>query len=187
MQWLEATSSSAREICLSKYSAPALTYITRVIWVQAGRDRAGQAGSQHVSMERHFQTAEGQCSSPTWLIVLVLPTTHTKRTEDIRAATSVELSGFNVWRWLGAAYCVYSTPLDNRSHFINVNLTVQQTRKQQWLIFTIVWDSACICKWEQHVQHGYSIRQLVKAVNMLMDSVKQLTYHPVGRCKRKAL
>lgn len=35
-------------------------------------------------------------------------------------------------------------------------------------------------EWQQHVQHGHSIWELIEAVDVLMNRPKQVTYHPVG-------
>ena len=100
---------------------------------------------------------------------------HTHKKKPVERP-ALQRPGCHVWRWPGAAWCAHRTPSVNRSH-LQVHFTVQK----QSLVFTIVWDGACVSQRQQHVQHGDSIRELVQTVDVLVDGAQQLTYHPARR------
>lgn len=37
-------------------------------------------------------------------------------------------------------------------------------------------------KRQQHIQHGYSVRELVQAMNVLINLTKQLAHYPENTC-----
>lgn len=69
VEWLQPASSSAVEICLSKYRTPVHSYVTWVIWVQAGWDRRGQALSTclwRYTFRQLRARAHHPCGWPGW-------------------------------------------------------------------------------------------------------------------------
>lgn len=193
VQCLKAVSSTARESCLCKCSAPVHTYVTRVIWVQAGWDGRGQAGSTCLWRDT-FRQLRASAHHPRGWSGLVLPTTHTKKNwgwQKLPAQSSPLWLSCVMLGWV-LPYVHAARPQDSRACVTEVNMTVWFVDGARGsVVLTIVWDGACICKWKQHIQHGYSIRELVKAVDVLVDGAQQLTYHPVWRqvrcCRGKSL
>ncbi len=183
VQWLQPASSSAGEICLGKYSTPVHTYVTRVIWVQAGWDGRGQALS--TCLWRYaFRQLRASAHHPRGWWGPALPTTRTKK-DWSQQSCQLSRAFLAVMRDFGWVPPYVHTALPQTTDQTSSRLIWQfdgpEIGNQQWLIPTIVWDGARIGQWEQHVQHGYSIRELVQAMNVLVDSSQQLTYHPVWR------
>lgn len=152
MQSLQPASFSTGEICLGKYSLPAHTYVTRVIWVQAGME--GGRRSAHVY---------GDTLSDSWWPAL---TTHVanwpgtahdpykkkrkkKRRKASRVAGSLRqvLAVISVMTLAGCCLMSIQHSLKHNQNPLRLFRRFDWHEiGQQWLILTIVWDGACVCQ-----------------------------------------